>query len=446
MSARPHIRGSQSKPGRQVRSNPNTFFSEMGTVVEEKWRDAGYDAAKFPEIAAAALARFNAPERIDPIRLLQSIESGAVLARQQDAEGNFSNLPLTVFNSTRFFIDIYFWLHGTTVIHQHAFAGAFQVLSGSSLHGHYDFRPKRAVSPYFAIGNLSLKKSELLSKGDIKQIIAGRDYIHSLFHLDNPSTTITIRSIGLPNAQPQFVYLKPGIAYDPFFQDPGILKRTQIANVLLGMHHPKADKIIKNMLSRADMHTSFELLSTSHSHLSHDESTRFAGLSDKPQTWESLLETVRDKHGAAADLFANALSELRRQMGLIERRRYITTPELRFLLALLLNVQGRKRILRLVRQRYPEQQPVETILDWVEELSRIKSHDGSTNALDLEGFDDVDLQIVECLMKGNSLTSAQAELRKIFRHESPRLLNQKTKSRYEEIQRNSILKPLFSSN
>jgi len=47
----------------------------------------------------------------------------------------------------------------------------------------------------------------------------------------------------------------------------------------------------------------------------------------------------------------------------------------RFFLALLLNVTNREKVLELVQQRYPNQEPVETILDWVEELGRTRVWD-----------------------------------------------------------------------
>ena len=83
----------------------------MGAAVERDWRDAGYDAISFPGMAAAALERFKASERIDPIDLLREIDA-VPLTRQQDIEGSFSNLPLTLVSSTRFYIDLYFWLDG----------------------------------------------------------------------------------------------------------------------------------------------------------------------------------------------------------------------------------------------------------------------------------------------------------------------------------------------
>jgi len=420
------------------------FFQEMGAAVEHEWRDAGYDANRFPEIAAATLERFKAPEQIDPVDVLREIER-TPLSRQQDVEGSFSNLPLTLFNSTRFYIDLYFWLDGTTTIHQHGFAGAFQVLSGSSLHGHYDFRVGRQVSPYFALGNLTLKEVRLLERGDIRKIIPGRDYIHSLFHLDRPSTTLTVRTIGLPDAQPQFNYRPPGVAIDPFFNDPAIIKRIQTADVLLGMSHADADEIIGEMLAQADLHTAFALLSTAHAHLWRNEPLLIHGLSANIPRWGAMLNMTRAKHGTATDVLAAVLAESHRQMTVINWRSYVTTAELRFFLALLLNVRDRKRILELVRERYPNEQPMETVLNWIEEMARIKLAATGTNALGIVEFDDIHLLVIESLVKGNSLSQIQREVRRLCRTENPALLNENTRARYEELRHNVLLKPLFKT-
>jgi hypothetical protein len=430
------------KTKRNRRAHLTAFFQEMGEAVEREWRDVGYDSVSFPDIAAAALERFKSPGRIDPIDVLREIDA-APLARQQDVEGNFSNLPITLFSSTRFYIDLYFWLDGTTAIHQHGFAGAFQVLSGSSLHGHYQFRVTRPISPHFALGDLTLREVRLLEGGDIRQIVPGRDYIHSLFHLDRPSTTLTVRTISLPSAQPQFNYVHPGVAFDPFFVDPAIIKRVQTADVLLRMPHPDADAIIGRMLTNGDLHTVFALLNTAYEHLIHNEPSRLKEFSVNTNRWKALLSTARASHGDATDLFVASLAESQRQISVITRRSYATSPDLRFFLALLLNLQDRKQILGLVQQRYPEEPALETVLNWVEDLSRINTG-GESNALGIDGFDDIYLLVIESLVKGKSLTQTQRELRKLFRQEDPELLNEKTRARYDELSHNALLTPLFA--
>jgi hypothetical protein len=88
-------------------------------------------------------------------------------------------------------------------------------------------------------------------------------------------------------------------------------------------------------------------------------------------------------------------------MSIIQRRGTITKDAHRFFLALVLNISSREKILELVRQRYPEQDPVETILDWVEELGRTRVLGSKeTNALGMPEFDDSYVFVLECLLKG----------------------------------------------
>jgi len=100
-------------------------------------------------------------------------------------------------------------------------------------------------------------------------------------------------------------------------------------------------------------------------------------------------------------LILPVLEEQTRQTSIIERRGTITTDAHRFFLALLLNVPSRQKILELVKQRYPAQDPVETVLDWVEELGRTRVLGSKeTNALGMPEFDDSHVFVLECLLQG----------------------------------------------
>ena len=114
-------------------------FSELGLSVEEAWREANYSETAFPEIASKALADARLREKVTPWEIIRWLASEPQLPRQPDIEAMFGNPPITLFCGPRFYIDIYFWVDGTTEIHQHGFAGAFQVLVGSSLHSRYSF-------------------------------------------------------------------------------------------------------------------------------------------------------------------------------------------------------------------------------------------------------------------------------------------------------------------
>src|SRR2546426_3345089 len=171
-------------------------FNELGELVETNWRKRDYLEDEFPEIAAHALAEIDlAKAGVSPWEIIRWLHAEPQLTRQQDIEGSFGNPPITLYNGPRFYIDIYFWLDGTTDIHQHGFAGAFQVLTGSSLHSRYSFREEQAINEHFLLGQVSLRDVELLRAGDIRTIIPGKEHIHSLFHLDRPPCTITVRTV-----------------------------------------------------------------------------------------------------------------------------------------------------------------------------------------------------------------------------------------------------------
>src|SRR5439155_21230936 len=142
-------------------------------------------------------------------------------------------------------------------------------------------------------GSLSLNDVDLLSAGDIKRIIPCSDYIHSLFHLVRPSATITVRPVGLPDFQPQFSYLPPGIAYAPFLKEPSQIKKRQIANLLLEMQHREAEPIIARMLSSSDLHTDFMILDQAYQNLHRSSLLKLLGVTRNVERFDRLLAAAR---------------------------------------------------------------------------------------------------------------------------------------------------------
>jgi hypothetical protein len=196
------------------------FFQDLGALVEQRWRDQSYSEERFPEIAAAALAETEPSKHVDPWDVIRWVYSTTSLPQQRDVEGRFGNPPVTLYDGARFYIDVYYWLDGTTSIHQHSFCGAFHVLMGSSILSCYDFVEKQKINAHFSTGTMVLNKVELLEQGAVQQILTGKAYIHSLFHLDRPSASVVIRTHQSPSGLPQYNYVKPYFAIDPFYKDP----------------------------------------------------------------------------------------------------------------------------------------------------------------------------------------------------------------------------------
>lgn len=378
-------------------------FQKLGEVVESRWKSENYSEQLFPEICAQALTESDLPARVDPWEIIRWVHSAPTLPDQKDVPGRFGNPPITVFSGPRFYIDVYYWLDGTTTIHQHSFTGAFQILLGSSLHSHYTFREDRVLSEHFSVGELKLEEVQLLQGNDVKMIKPGRQYIHSLFHLDRPSATITIRTEGTPSAAPQYDYRKPYFALNPFFSNAAMTKKLQTVGLLLGMKHKDADAMIGDLISCSDFHTAYLVLMEA-SPLRNSPIDNLFGLTSGKDRFNAILDRCRSVHGEITDLIPPVLVERDRQSNIISRRGSITSDEHRFFLALLLNIDSREKVLELVKQRFPDTDPVEKILDWVEELSQTRVLGSKEpNALGIDGFDDAYLFVLEYLLQGRSL-------------------------------------------
>src|SRR5262249_30815053 len=157
------VEASSARPNRydardRLKIQPMQPFDELGAVVEERWRKTNYDENLFPEIAAAALYELNLTNQVDPWQIITWVQTTPNLPQQMDLHARFGNPPVTLHVGPRFYIDVYFWLDGTTAIHQHSFSGAFQVLLGSSVHSEYRFEKDREINPHFVTGNISLER------------------------------------------------------------------------------------------------------------------------------------------------------------------------------------------------------------------------------------------------------------------------------------------------
>ena len=420
------------------------FFEDLGSLVEGRWRDVNYDERAFPEIAAQALAETNPNRHQDPWDIICWLHTTPHLPSQQDVDGRFGNPPITLYCSPRFHIDVYFWLDGTTSIHQHAFSGAFQVLLGSSVHSQYSFEHQQHINSHFSVGQVCLKSAELLAEGDIRTIFPGRQFIHSLFHLDRPSATVTIRTYQNPDALPQYDFLKPCVALDSYFRDESTIKKIQSVVLLLGMEHPEADSFIGDLISRSDFQTIFLVLRAAYECLTNDAIQNLFHLETGRERFHGLLARARNKHGQLVDLLPTVLAETRRQQNIIHRRAYMKTSEHRFFLALLLNVPHRTSLLELVKRRFEDRNPVDTIADWVMELSTTRLLGSrEPNVLGVDGFDDEHLFVVRCLLEGLSREEAKEALRREYYSGQEGNLEGEYEALFNSLQSSALLSSLL---
>lgn len=388
------------------------FFDQLGTLIEQRWKDRNYGEWAFPEIAAESLAEAEAIEKVDLQDILRCVHDGTALPQQRNDE--FSDLPITLYQAPRFSVDVYFWLDGTTAIHQHSFSGAFQVFSGSSIHNLYTFEQEQEINSRLSVGRVLLQEVQSLTRGEIRKILPGRQFIHSLFHLDRPSVTITVRTRVEPTALPQYSYLKPYFSIDPFFKEELTVKKVQSVRMLLRMQDPTAYPLIDELVSSSDFHTTFLILSAAFEHLINQTRQRLPPATDGGQCppdspeqrsyFRGLLKKARHRHGSLMNFLLPVLGEVQREGALVNLRNHVFDSEHRFFLALLLNVEQRQLIFDFVRQRFPHRDPIDTMCNWVRELScttRGNSH--QTSILGIDPLEPTDLFVLKHLLEGFSI-------------------------------------------
>ncbi len=377
------------------------LFNRLGDDIERAWSLADYDEIKLPAIAKAKLIEHDLPSKVTPWDVLAWTMSQPELPRQEDPNSNFGEPAITIYSGARFYVDVYFWYTGTTATHQHGFSGAFQVLAGSSIHSWYNFTSEDYVNVFMEFGRMELKVCELLSVGDVQEINPGRQYIHSLFHLDDPSVTIVVRTRKSPMFLPQYSYYKPHLALDPFYTQDSMTKKVQSMGALLKAKRPDADERIGEMIAASDIQQTFQLLQNLRTMLRTDKVKQMFNVENFDGRFASLFAIARKRHGERADKLLEVLERQERMMSIVQRRDYVTDPALRFFLAVILNADSRENIYKLIGQRYPEADPQEKALDWVFDLANTRVVGVEPpNALGIEGFGDIDVLILEEMLNG----------------------------------------------
>ena len=421
------------------------LFNDLGHKIEDLWRELDYNEEAFPALVAEALRGADLPSKVSAWEIVEWTLKQSELPRQKDPRGNFAEPPITLFVAPRFYIDAYIWLEGTTAIHQHSFCGAFQVLLGSSIHSWYEFDRTDAVNSFVEIGNMRLKVCQLLSVGDVQEILPGRQYIHSLFHLDQPSVTITIRTDKSPLFMPQFSYHKPSLATDPFYEHETTTRKLQTIGALFRSKHPDADRMIADLLGRSDFHTTFLILGTARDWLKGDRMDQLFGTTGQIDRFKSLLAVACERHGAKGVVLEQVFERQEMLDEIMKRRSVIADSEHRFFFALLLNVDGRENIVRLIEKRFPDTDAIEKILDWTFDLSQTRVVGmNMQSALGIPDFDTLDLQILEYILRGVDDADMPAKLRAEQGGEQGEALVAKLDSRLAKIRSAVIFKPLFA--
>lgn len=335
-------------------------FINLGKQVESQYRRCNYNDAELPAIAAEALEQFDGEFTFDALAIAAFLATTSIT---QQPELRFSDLPITVFRQREFYIEILAWTHSTTAVHQHGFAGAFKVLQGSSIHTTFNFQPQHEISPNCIIGTITPQRTEYLQKGSIRQINPGSEgLIHSLYHLDNPSLTLVVRSHGHKKYQPQYTYFRPCLAINKsqFEKDELV---GMYAKLLYASNQLNRDTMIQVWL---DYIAPLDFPRLAYLFLGN------LGYFKDDAERQTVLHQARQTHGDLVGSLQEAAQVKENLEHIGQSRTVLSDPDLRYFLALLMNAKDRTALLEMVEIRYPDQDPLGLCARWLARLSEGK--------------------------------------------------------------------------
>lgn len=185
---------------------------------------AQYGVKEFHKKAADLLADGSMAQAYDYQQLVTESFKPSFHRHTQNFEGfEFSDLPITLARGENCFIDIYFWRRRPTVIHNHHFVGAFQCLHGSNLDLEFQFKEKKKIGKYHAMGEVKLLQSHFLQKGDIQAIAPLDKFIHQNHHHADLTVNLCFRT-GDIKKNSLSNYLFSGLRYE---KNPLLLGRVE---------------------------------------------------------------------------------------------------------------------------------------------------------------------------------------------------------------------------
>jgi len=327
----------------------------LGSAIESEWIRAGRDPLALPAIAVDALTAAALQRQVS---LSSLVSWGFQCPREQfpiqgDPGAGFGEPPLTLWRGTQFRIDLLIWVDGSPDIHDHAFAGAFQVVEGGSLHGIYTFTPERVFSPILRVGALQRVGLERLGVGDVRPISPRAGLIHSLFHLQRPSATIVVRTNDTPDFAPQLVYLPPGLAcasYPTQLQaDPLYQRRLQLLVFYQRTGNMAFGDALWRMADQADPAQLSALLG----YVFDTIAAGPGGVLDAAQQLSELLESTTARYPGLGARLLPVFEQAHRRRILLSARGRIHDTELRLLLALSIYAPDPPTLLSLVPSTDP---------------------------------------------------------------------------------------------
>ena len=215
--------------------------------------EVNWNRESFPEDSLSALNNFNSSLGLEEFEAQISKWMLEVnkLPEQLNMYNTFGEPPVTLFNNGKFAVDIYFWRKNDTIIHSHAFRGAFKVLYGQSLHEEFQVKITDEIEKDIVCSEIVNSKTTIMNASDNQIIKPGMELVHRVLHLDNPTITLCLRTVEDTELS-QWHHLTSGLSFTKYNLDPLTIKRVLYFQYLYNSNPVNANEFLNNTLKQMD--------------------------------------------------------------------------------------------------------------------------------------------------------------------------------------------------
>ena len=218
------------------------------------------------------------------------------------------------------------------------------MLHGSSINAEYQFEKHDKINHHFLFGKLSKPNISKLSVGSIKTIYSGDRFIHSVFHLDNPTISIVVRTHQDDDAMPQFEYRGSHICLVKEIS-PELTKQIQALKFVFSTDKDDFVKYFTKIYLTAPLDEKYWLIRA-----------LYTNLCKIPALWQMINQNNNQK----TQWIIESVSEEAILSKVINIRTKIQDVELRYFIALLMNIPKWDEVTEFVKKYY-ENEPEKMI-------------------------------------------------------------------------------------
>lgn len=240
------------------------MFQKLIADFQREWASEDGNLEKFPSVATRELENFKydlTQSQFDSAMAEWLVENSR-LPDQINVHNTFGEPPITIFNNGVFVVEVYIWIGCDTSIHSHGFRGAFRVLQGLSLHEKYAVKVTETIAHDVELTELGTPTTEILKRGDVRTIEPGKDLTHRILHLQNPTITLCIKTIGEKALSQWHHFLSGpsnGLAIQKRHLDPALIKQVYFFQYLAARNGQQAGVFLDRLIARQDISTLMNL-------------------------------------------------------------------------------------------------------------------------------------------------------------------------------------------